>query len=277
MIETFLITLREGLEAALIVGIILTFVYKIGARDFARHAWIGVASAIVCSVVLAIIFKITLGEFEDTKPEMLFEGVLMLVAAGVLTHMVIWMHRQARFLRGTLESQIRSAVTRRDGMGLAILAFVAVVREGVETVLFFEALGVQGEGTLSWFGGFLGLAGAIAIAVLFFRGTRVLDLRKFFLVTGVLVLLIAAGLFSSGLHELQEAEWLPEFGEHVYNLTNFLPDEEGVGAVLKSLFGYSASPSGLQFGAYLGYFVVLLGYLKWSGTKGPEQVRAQRG
>lgn len=275
MIETFLITLREGLEAALIVGIILTFVYKIGAREFARNAWIGVGMAILCSIALAIVFEVAFGEFEG-RPEQIFEGALMLIAAGVLTHMVIWMHRQARFLRGNLEAQIQNTVTRKDGMGLAILAFVAVVREGVETVLFFKALNIQQGGSLSLVGGLLGLGGAIAIAVLFFRGTRVLDLRKFFLVTGVLVLLIAAGLFSHGLHELEEAGLLPNLGEDVFNLSGYLPDGRGVGAMLKALFGYSASPSALQFGAYVGYFVVLLGYLKWSGTKGPEQVRAQR-
>ena len=161
-------------------------------------------------------------------------------------------------------------------MGLAILAFVAVVREGVETVLFFKALNIQQGGSLSLIGGLLGLAGAIAIAVLFFRGTRVLDLRKFFLVTGVLVLLIAAGLFSHGLHELEEAGLLPNLGEDVFNLSGFLPDGRGVGAMLKSLFGYSASPSALQFGAYVGYFVVLLGYLKWSNTRGPQEARTGR-
>jgi high-affinity iron transporter len=202
---SFVIVLREGFEATLMVGLILGILDKTGQRQqHARMVWIGVAAAVVTSIVIGAILFAAVGELHG-RAEALYEGTGMLIAACVVTWMVFWMRKQARTLGGHLRSQVSSAVVAGGGIALATVAFVGVAREGLEAALFLFA-SVGDDGVLATvIGGSLGAAGAIALGYLFYRGTIKLDLRRFFMATGVLVIAFAAYLIVGGMHELSEA------------------------------------------------------------------------
>src|SRR3954468_23633637 len=205
MIGSFVIVLREAFEAALVLSLMFAFLKKIGhARDQAGPVWAGTAAAIVVSVALGALIFLAAGELEGTS-EALYEGFAMLLAAVVLTGMLFWMRRQAATIGGNLRAQVSEAVTEGSTVGLALVAFIAVAREGIETALFlFASVGEDGAaGTIT--GGLLGLAVAVGLGVALYRGSVKLDLGRFFLITGVLVIVFAAYLLAGGLHELGEA------------------------------------------------------------------------
>src|SRR3954470_5084543 len=210
----FVIVLREGFEATLLVGLILGVLNKTGQREHIRAVWMGVAAALVSSVVIGAILFAAVGEL-DGKAEALYEGTAMLLAAAVVTWMVFWMRKQARTLGGHLRSQVSSAVIAGGGLALASVAFIGVAREGLESALFlFASVGDDGVAT-TVIGGAFGALAAVTLGYLFYRGTISLDLRRFFMVTGVLVIGFAAYLIAGGMHELGEAggsEFLEELG-----------------------------------------------------------------
>jgi high-affinity iron transporter len=211
---SFVIVLREGFEAALLVGLILGVLNKTGQRDHARSVWYGVGAALASSVVVGAILFAAVGEL-DGNAEALYEGTAMLLAACVVTWMVFWMRKQARTLGGHLRSQVSSALVAGGGFALASVAFVGVAREGLESALFlFASVGDSGV-VQTVVAGSLGALAAVALGVLFYRGTVRMDLRRFFMVTGVLVIGFAAYLIAGGMHELGEAgggEFLEEMG-----------------------------------------------------------------
>src|SRR3954453_719417 len=201
---SFVIVLREGFEAALLVGLILGVLSKTGNREHMRAVWLGVAAAIVSSVIVGAILFAAVGEL-DGNAEALYEGTAMLLAACVVTWMVFWMRKQARTLGRHLRSQVSSALVAGGGLALASVAFIGVAREGVESALFLFALvGDSGVAT-TVIGGAFGALAAVTLGYLFYRGTISLDLRRFFMVTGVLVIGFAAYLIAGGMHELGEA------------------------------------------------------------------------
>ncbi|MBS1869453.1 MAG: FTR1 family protein [Actinobacteria bacterium] len=200
----FVIVLREGFEASLILGLVFAFLKKTGQSE--RHAaavWSGTALAAGLSVAMGALLFATVGELHGTA-EKVYEGSAMLVAATVLTWMVFWMRKQASTIGGALRAQVGEAVASGGGPALALVAFVAVAREGLESALFlFVSVGDAGLlPTVA--GGALGLLAAIALGIAFYRGSVKLDLRRFFLVTGLLVIAFAAYLIVGGLHELAE-------------------------------------------------------------------------
>jgi len=200
----FLITLRETFEASLIIGLMLAFLKKTGALEtHGRAVWQGTAAAVLVSAIAATILFATFGNLEGTAQK-LFEAVTMLIAAGVLTGMVFWMRRQAKTMGTDLRDQIGVAMAGGGTLALATVAFVAVVREGFETALFlFVSVGESGA-TATIIGGAIGVAVSIGLGVAFYRGSLKLDLRRFFLVTGLLVLALAAYLLYGGLAEIAE-------------------------------------------------------------------------
>jgi high-affinity iron transporter len=201
---SFVIVLREGFEATLLVGLILGVLNKTGNREHARAVWLGVLAALVSSVVVGAILFAAVGEL-DGNAEALYEGTAMLLAACVVTWMVFWMRKQARTLGGHLRSQVSTALVAGGGFALASVAFVGVAREGLESALFlFASVGDTGV-TETLVGGALGALAAATLGVLFYKGTIRMDLRRFFMVTGVLVIGFAAYLIAGGLHELGEA------------------------------------------------------------------------
>jgi high-affinity iron transporter len=257
MITSLLITLREGLEAALIVGIVLGVLRNLGQADRSKPVWAGVLAAVMVSIVAGLALN-ALGVAFEGRGEKIFEGAAMLLAAGVLTWMIFWMQRQGREIQAELERDVRQAVTTRNAWALFSLAFVAVVREGIETVLFLTAASFSATGVETLVGGALGLAIAIVVGWLMFIAGKRLDVRTFFRVTSVLLILFAAGLAAHGVHELQEAAVVPTIIEHVWDVNHILDESSAVGTFLKALFGYNGNPSLLEVVAYVAYFIVVV-------------------
>ena len=262
MLAGALITIREGLEAFLIVGILLGYLTQLGQTAFKRYVWMGTAAAVVLSVGMAWAFQRLAVQFEGRSAE-IFEVTVALVAVGVLTWVVLWMQRQGLAVKGELEQKARAALSTHQVYALAGLAFVSVLREGLETALFLSALlfSAGGEGLLP--GAALGLLVAAVIAYLIFRAAVRLNLRAFFAVTGILLIFIAAGLVSHSLAALQELGLLPLLIERVWDTNNLLDEEGLVGRLLHAFLGYEATPSLLQALGYLIYVISFGGRFLW--------------
>jgi high-affinity iron transporter len=253
-VSALLLSLREGVEMALVVGIVLAYVGQAGARRARVWVWAGVIAAAAVSLLALGILNALDAEFEGTM-EQVFEGSTMLLAAVFLTWMVFWMLRNARFLKGELQRGVK-AVLERGGAawGLFLLVFFAVVREGVELALLLFA--APGQGKL--LGSIAGLAIAAGIGVLIYAFGRRIDLRTFFRVTTVVLLLFAAGLVSHAAHEFAEAGPLAALeGPKLWSTAGILSDEDGLGSILRALVGYQDEPTVIEVVAYLGYFGVV--------------------
>lgn len=256
MAASLLITLREGLEAALIVGIILAYLGKTGHRDKSGVVWAGVGLSIVTSLLIGAFIFMTAGGLEG-HAEKIFEGAAMFTAAGVLTYMILWMRRQAITLRAHLQAQVHTALATGSLGALGLLAFVAVGREGVETALFIFAATKTATPLSATAGGALGLAAAVVLGYLLYRGTYRLNLRAFFNVTSVLLLLFAAGLLAHGIHEFHEASLVPSIIEHVWDTNAILHEGSTMGGFAKALFGYNGNPSLVEVLAYASYLILV--------------------
>jgi len=254
MIAGTLITIREGLEAFLIVGILLGYLTKIKRTQFKVHIWIGTLAALAVSVLLAILFQYMAFQFEGAAAE-LFEAVVALLAVGVLTWMVLWMQRQSRGIKGELEQKADAAVSSGQALALGSLAFVSVLREGVETALFLSALLVTSRDAQLFLGALLGLAISAVITYLLFRSAIRLNLRNFFIVTGIFLILIAAGLIGHSVMALQDIGWLPIGTTIAWNLQGFISNDGLAGRLLHAFFGYEAAPTLLMVAAYALYVI----------------------
>lgn len=256
--SALLLTLREGLEAALIVAIVLAYLKRLDREDEFRTVWLGTAAAVAISLIAGVVVFDVVGELEGAAEE-ITEGVIAFTAAGVLTWMIFWMARQARHIKGELQAKVDAAVAAGSGAALAGIAFVAVLREGLETSLFLvsSSVGVESDGGRV-VGGIIGLAIAAAIGYLVYRGSRKVNLRLFFRYTGVLIVLFAAGLVAKGLHEFQEVGWIGTANEHVFDLSSIAwlnPDASASGELLKGLFGWYPAPSIEMVLAYLLFLI----------------------
>src|SRR3990172_12079565 len=257
-----LITFREGLEAALIVGIVIGYLVKIGQGRRVRTAWAGVGTAVALSALLAFGISAVGAELQG-RAEQIFEGVTMFLAVGVLTWMIFWMRFQARFLKVSLEKEVQTAATSGQTLALFSVAFVAVFREGVETALFLSASAFAADGAGTLIGALLGLAIAVALGWLIYASTVRLNVRLFFNVTSVLLLFFSAGLLAHGVHEVQEAGLLPMTIEQMWNLKHILDEKSTLGEIMKALFGYNGNPSLLEVISYAAYWVVALAGVRW--------------
>ncbi len=256
MFPSFLLALREGVEAALVVGILFGALRKLQRSDLAASVWWGVLSATGVSLLAALGLGLADANLEGTA-EQVFEGLTMLAAAALLTWMIFWMQGQARFLRGKIESEVRQAVGKSGKRALFGVAFLSVVREGVELALFLVAAGLASNPGPSWLGAAVGLAAAVLLGVILFASTRRLPLQSFFKVTNFFLVLFAAGLVAHGVHEFNEAGWIPSVVEHLYNLNPVLNEGSLGGQILSAIFGYNGNPSLTEALAYLVYFGVL--------------------
>ena len=249
-VSALVIAVREGVEMALIVGIVLAYLSQIGARRAHRYVWAGVAAAALTSLAFLAVLNLLHAEFEGVT-EKLYEGATLLLAATFLTWMILWMLERSRYLKTELQRGVREALASGGAAwGLFFLALFTVAREGVETALLLFA--APGEGKLV--GTIVGFAIAVAIGVLIYVYGRRLDLATFFRVTGLLLIVFAAGLVTHGVHEFVEAGLAG--GPVLFDLASVLPDDEGAGAVLRTLLGYSADPTLLEGVAWIGYFVL---------------------
>ena len=253
--------LREGVEAALIVSIVLAYLVRSGRGDQAGRIWLGTGLAVGLSLALGIVLFNTVGSFEEPY-EQIFEGTTMLVAAGVVTWMLFWMRRQAASVKGELQAAVDRAVAGGASWGLAILAFSAVIREGLETSLFLVGQATSNRLEAGWIllGALVGLVIAVGLGFGFYRGSRRLNLGSFFRWTGIALVFIAAGLLSKGIHEFIEIGALGNgpWTATAFDISGVLSHDTGIGAFLRALFGYSAAPEILTLGVHLTYVVAIL-------------------
>lgn len=270
----FLITLREGIEAALLISIILAYLNAIGRRDRHRTVWAGTAAALGGSIVAGAVIFLVAGELSHTASEA-FEGVVSYLAVGVLTWMIFWMRRNAIKIKGDLHERVDVAVASGSGLALGALAFLVVGREGLETALFlFSAFKATAEtpAALTILGAVLGLALASGLGVALYKGGIRLNLRTFFRVTGALILVVAASLLVYGTHELLEV------GAFRFLDGGLLLSEAPGAAVVMSainrvVVGLGGTPTWLEFGLWLIYLVVT-GILFFRPTPTPRKAPA---
>ena len=254
-----LLTAREGLEASLLVGIVLAYLAKTGNRDAFRVIWAGAAAAIAVSIACGAALFFTVGELEG-RAEEIFEGVAMLSAVAVLTWMIFWMRKQAANIKKELEAKLAGALAAGSAVGLASVVFFAVLREGWETALFLFAISERSSPLSTSVGAAAGLIVSIILGIGLYMGSRRLNLRQFFTVTGILLIVFAAGLLAHGAHEFQEAGLLPITVEHVWNTNAVLSEASRLGEFLTALFGYNGNPSLLEVVAWASYLLLALGF-----------------
>ncbi len=263
LISGALIGLREGVEAALIVAIVLAYLTRTGNGHHAGKVWFGTVAAIAVSVFIGGALFLTVGALEEPY-EQIFEGSTMLLAAVVVTWMLFWMRRQAANLKGELQAAVDRTLGDGTAIGLAVLAFTAVIREGVETALFLagQATSLTASAGSVAAGAVLGLGVAALIGWGFYRGSRAVDLRKFFRWTGIALVFIAAGLLSHAIHEFIEVAEIAGVAligtQQAFDISAVLPHDDGIGQFLRAIFGYSASPEVLTLVVHVGYVVGIL-------------------
>lgn len=271
-----LIGLREGVEAALIVAIALSYLARSGNGRHAGKIWVGALGAVAASAVFGTVLYLTVGALKPPY-EQLFEGGLLLVAATVVTWMLFWMRRASAAMRGELQAAVDRALGEGTAWSLAVLAFTAVIREGIETALFLAGRATSSAPSAPSVAGgaLLGLGAAALIGWGFYRGSRRVDLRRFFRWTGIALVFIAAGLLSQAVHELVEVAGIAGInviGSGIaYDLTGVLSQDEGIGQFLRAIFGYSSSPEILTLAVHVAYIVGILWlYLRPARPISPE-------
>jgi high-affinity iron transporter len=270
----FLMT-REGLEASLIVGIVLGFLAKTENRRYFGLIWLGTAAAVAISIAAGAALFFSIGELEG-RGEQIFEGIAMFSAVSVLTWMIFWMRKQAANIKQELEAKLASAIAAGSAIGLASVVFFAVLREGVETALFLFAIGESSTPLATGIGAVVGLAISVSLGVAIYMGSRRLNLRQFFTATGLLLIVFAAGLLAHAVHEFQEAGLLPETIEHLWNTNGLVSEDSHFGKFLTALFGYNGDPSALEVGVWIMYLTFALTLflrplLAWRREPAPAQ------
>lgn len=271
MLAALVIMVREGFEAALVVAIVFAYLRRIGRTDLSRSVWQGVAVAAALSLAVGVVVHLTIGNLEGAARLRAFAAISLL-ALCVLTWMVFWMRRQSRAIKGELEHRIDDALTSGNvRRGLVAVALLAVLREGIEAALFLIAAATEESGRDVLVGGVIGLAIASVLAWAVYLGGRRMPMKAFFTVTGVILIVFAAGLASRSVLFLQAAGDLGSFNANgVYDLRgqSWLTQSTEVGKFLAALFGWDPRPSIEQIVAYLGYLVPTL-YLFLRKPKAP--------
>jgi len=273
MIPTFVITLREGVEASLIVGIIAAFLVKEGRRDAMRQMWVGVAIAIALCVGVAVVLEIVGQDLPQRQQEGL-ETVIGLIAVMAVTYMIVWMRRNARGIKATLEGDAASALAAGSTMALVAMAFLAVLREGLETSVFLlAAFQNASDTTAAGSGAVLGLIAAVAIGLGLYRGGVRINLSRFFRITGVVLVFVAAGLLATAAHTAHEAGWINGLQGSAVDLSWLVQPGTVSGSLLTGMLGLQPSPTVIEAGVYLLYAVPMLVYVVWPDTLWPRGTR----
>ncbi len=266
-----MITLREGVEAALIVGIVAAFLVKQRRRDALRPMWIGVVGAIAICAAVAVALRVAGQDLPQREQEQL-ETVVGLIAVGFVTYMVVWMRRHSRGLKAVLEGEAASALATGSALGLLMMAGLAVLREGFETSVFLLAVfqdtsnpGAAGIGAI------LGLVAAVALGVALYRGGVRINLSRFFRLTGFVLVLVAAGLFATSIHTAHEAGWFNDLQSQAIDLSWLVKPGEISGSLLTGMLGLQPKPTVGEALAYLIYAVPMALYVLW-----PDRWRLRR-
>ncbi|WP_236789350.1 iron uptake transporter permease EfeU [Amycolatopsis sp. GM8] len=258
LLSSLLIGLREGLEAALVVSILVAFLVKTDRRPALRWVWPGVGLAVVLSIAVGAVLTFTTAQLSFEQQELL-GGSLSIVAVAFVTVMIFWMRKASRSIAAELRGKMDEALAVGP-LAVFLLSFLAVGREGLETAVFFYATvqSAQGGTTQPLIGFAIGIAVAVIIAYLIYRGAVRFDLAKFFKITGVLLVFVAAGVLGYGLHDLQEAAFLPGLHNLAFDASNAIPETSWYGALLKGIFNYSQQTTVLQAVAWVAYVVIVL-------------------
>ncbi|MEU9147445.1 iron uptake transporter permease EfeU [Streptomyces sp. NPDC048349] len=275
MFGNYLIGLREGLEASLVVCILVAYLVKTGRRDALRPVWLGIA--IACGISLAFGAMLEFGTQELTfEAQELLGGTLSIISVGLVTWMVFWMKRTARHLKAELHGKLDSALAMGTG-ALVATAFLAVGREGLETALFvWASVRASGEGSSAPLAGvLLGIATAIVLGWLFYRGALKINLARFFTWTGAMLVVVAAGVLAYGVHDLQEARFLGGLGDKAFDVSAAVPPDSWYGTVLKGVFNFQPDPTVLQLTVWALYLVPVL-VLFFAGRGRPADAKAQQ-
>ncbi len=271
MIPTFVITLREGVEASLIVGIIAAFLVKEGRQDALRQMWIGVGIAVVLCTAVGVGLNI-LGEELPQKQQEGLETIVGVVAVATISYMIIWMTRHSRGIKAELEGEAASALANGSTMALVAMAFLAVLREGFETSVFLLAAFQDASNTTAaGAGAVLGLVAALAIGVGLYRGGVRINLSRFFRVTGLVLVFVAAGLLATAAHTANEAGWISSFQGHAVDLTWLVKPGEISESLLTGMLGLRPTMTIAETVLYLGYAIPMALFVLW-----PRSLRLRR-
>lgn len=258
MLAPFLVLLREGVEASLIVSIILAYLKRTGnEREFGK-IWMGTGVAVLLSGLFAGLMISVVGRTTEGPEQMALEGFAMTIAVAVITFMVFWMRRVSRNIKQELQSKVDTALHSKRSFALALLAFVAVIREGAEVVLFLFAAAEASSPLQATLGSFLGLCLAVLIGYLVYKGSARINLKQFFHWTGVFLIIVAAGLVMGGIREFHELGWLPRIVQSVWDTSGYLSEDSVVGGLARALLGYDSSPSLLEVLGYCSYLVIAM-------------------
>ncbi|HEY8341739.1 MAG TPA: FTR1 family protein [Calditerricola sp.] len=280
-VQAFLIMFREALEALLVVGILTTYLKKLGRPDYTKWVWTGVAGALVSSLLVAFLFQVVFTSFAMMGSEQYLKIAIMIISAILLTHMVLWLGEQMKDVRGETERKLAAILSVGSAWAMVVHAYLVVLREGVETVFFFAAIS-QGDisAALQSWGALLGILCAVAVCWVVFRSTMRFPLKTFFKVTSVFMMLIAAGLLAKAVRFMQDFGLIGSVMPEVFNLVTLLPEhpvdelhlirDHGieplisaqVGIFLAGVFGYTHHPSLEVLVTYLGYYVVVFALLR---------------
>ena len=272
MLATLVIFLREGVEASMIVSILLAYLNRIGRRDHFRDVFIGVGAALILATAGGAVAYETIRSYDGSRVQTVFETATYLVAAAVLTYMTFWMRKHARSLSKELRARTDAALDGKARWGLGLLAFQAVGREGLETVVFTLAI-IFSTSTAGALGGAaIGLAGALVIAFVIYRLGHRLNLGRFFTVIGTLLMVFAAGLLADAVENLQELGWVNVLDGPLWHSARVLSEDSSFGDVLHSFFGYSDAPTPLQLLVYAGYLAIVI--VAFLGVRTRRQARA---
>ncbi len=275
MLANYLIGLREGLEAALVVGILIAYLVKTGRPELVRVAWAGVAAAAGISIAFGALLTFGPSGLSFEAQEAI-GGMLSIIAVGLITWMIFWMARTARYLKGHLEARLDGAIAAGAG-AVFVVAILAVGREGLETALFLwvGAQAAQSSTAAPLLGALLGLATSFVIGWAIYRGALRLNLRVFFAWTGLFLIVVAAGVLAYGVHDLQEAGILPGLDNLAFDVSATIPPASVLGTVLKGVFNFSPATTWLQAIAWVAYLVpvlVLFVRLVWGPARPPSRV-----
>src|SRR3990172_6279867 len=267
--SSFLITLREGLEAGLIIAIILAYLKSTNQRPHFRTVLIAAAAGVAVSLTIGAAIFAVAGEFEGRSAEA-FEGLAMLMAVGVLSWMIVWMKRQSAGIKKNLEHEVAQAIGMGSAFALALIPFTAILREGLETSVFLFAATRTSTPLESTVGASAGLLAATALTWGIYSGGYRVNLRIFFNVTGVMLIVLAAGLLVNGMKELTEAAVISNLGPHVWDTYNVLADNSPIGKFLSTILGYDSSPYLGVVIAYVAYLVLALSFFTFGRAPSPR-------
>ena len=277
MLPTFVIFLREGVEASMIIAILLAYLARSGHREHFKDVFLGVGAALLLAFGGGALTFILIHSYEGSRFQAIFETGTYLVACAVLTYMTFWMHAHARTLSRDLRERTDRAMGRGARVSLALVAFQAVGREGLETVVFTLAIFFAASGSQANFaasvpaaalGAALGLLTALGVALAIYRLGHRINLGRFFQMVGALLMLFAAGLLADAVENLQQLGWLPLLAHPLWNTSAQLSQQGALGDVLHTFLGYAAQPTALQALAYVVYVVGAVGGFLWIGSRG---------